>query len=110
MANTYNWRIMQLDAKIHENDLDNVIYTVHWRYSAEDNSDEANPIHADIIGTLGVTYNPDEPFIQYADLTKEDVVGWLEAGLDVENMKSNLDQQIELQKNPVDEYLRPDWD
>lgn len=110
MANTYNWKILQLDAKIHENDLDNVIYTIHWRYVAEDNSDEANPISRDIIGTLGVTYNPDEPFIEYADLTKEDVVGWLEDELDVENMKSNLDQQIELQKNPVDEYLRPDWD
>jgi hypothetical protein len=110
MANTYNWKILQLDAKIHENDLDNVIYTVHWRFCAEDNSDEANPIVRDIIGTLGVTYNPDEPFIEYDNLTKEDVVGWLEAGLDVENMKSNLDQQIELQKNPVDEYLRPDWD
>ena len=110
MANTYNWSILQLDAKIHEHDLDNVIYTIHWRYVAEDNSDEANPIHSDIIGTLGVTYNPDEPFIEYADLTKEDVVGWLEAGLDVENMKSSLDKQIELQKNPVDKYLRPDWD
>lgn len=110
MANTYNWKILQLDAKIHENDLDNVIYTIHWRYVAEDNSDEANPISRDIIGTLGVTYNPDEPFIEYADLTKEDVVGWLEAGLDVDNMKFNLDQQIELQKHPVDEYLRPDWD
>ena len=40
----------------------------------------------------GVTYNPDEPFIEYADLTKADVVGWLEAGLDVDNMKSNLDR------------------
>lgn len=110
MAITYNWKISQLDAKIRENDLDNVIYNIHWIYVAEDNSDEANPIVRDIIGTLGVVYNPDEPFIEYADLTKADVVGWLEAGLDVENMKSNLDQQIELQKNPVDEYLRPDWD
>ena len=56
-----------------------------------------------------MTYDPDN-FIPYADLTKDDVVEWLEAGLDVEAMKTNLDNQIELEINPVDEVLRPDWD
>ena len=65
-------------------------------------------IQASSIGTLGVTYDPDN-FIPYADLTKDDVVAWLEAGLDVEAMKESLDNQIELQINPVDETLRPDW-
>ena len=108
MANTYNWRINALDAKIHENDLDNVIYTVHYIFIGQDDSEE--PVSASSIGTLGVQYNPEEPFIEYADLTKEDVVGWLEAGLDVEAMKQNIDKQIELKKNPVDETLRPNWD
>ena len=48
-------------------------------------------------------------FIPYADLTKEDVVGWLEAGLDVDSMKKNIDKQIELKIHPVNETLRPDW-
>ena len=108
MANTYSWRINALDAKIHENDLDNVIYTVHYTFIGQDDSEE--PVSASSIGPLGVQYNPEEPFIQYDDLTKEDVVGWLEAGLDVETMKQNIDNQIELKKNPVDETLRPNWD
>jgi hypothetical protein len=108
MANTYNWRINALDAKIHKDDLDNVIYTVHWSFTGQDDSEE--PVSASSIGTLGVQYNPEEPFIEYDDLTKEDVVGWLESELDVEAMKQNIDNQIELQKNPVDETLRPDWD
>jgi hypothetical protein len=58
---------------------------------------------------MGVEYDPGN-FIPYADLTKDDVVAWLEAGLDVEAMKENLDNQIELEINPVDETLRPDWD
>ena len=99
MANTYNWRINALDAKIHENDLDNVIYTVHWSFIGQDDSEE--PVSASSIGTLGVQYNPEEPFIQYDDLTKEDVVGWLEAGLDVETMKQNIDNQIELLKAQI---------
>ena len=108
MANTHSWRINALDAKIHENDLDNVIYTVHWSFIGQDDSEK--PVSASSIGTLGVQYNPENPFISYDDLTKEDVVGWLEDGLDVDSMKESLDKQIELQKNPVDETLRPDWD
>jgi hypothetical protein len=98
---------VQLDEKIKENDLDNVIYTVHYRFYAEDDSDPK--IVRDIIGCIGVEYDPDN-FIPYEDLTKEDVVGWLEADLNVEGMKQNLDQEINLIKNPVDEYLKPDWD
>ena len=107
MKNTYNWKINALDAKIHENDLDNVIYTVHYTFIGQDDSEE--PVMASSIGTLGVQYNPENPFIPYADLTKEDVVGWLEAGLDVDSMKKNIDRQIELKIHPVNETLRPDW-
>ena len=106
MANTYNGKINALDAKIQDGDNSDVIYTVHWSYIATDESGEHT---ASSIGTLGVSYDPDN-FIPYADLTKDDVVSWLEAGLDVEAMKSNLDNQIELQINPVDETLRPNWD
>ena len=108
MANTYSWRINALDAKIHENDLDNVIYTVHYTFIGQDDSEE--PVSASSIGTLSVQYNPEDPFIEYDDLVKSDVVGWLEEGLDVDSMKESLDNQIELKKNPVDETLRPDWD
>jgi hypothetical protein len=59
---------------------------------------------------MGLEYNPEEPFIEYTDLTKEDVVGWLEERLDVEAMQESLDNQIELKINPVDEVLRPNWD
>ena len=108
MANTYKWKINALDAKIQENDLDNVIYTIHWSFIGQDNSEE--PVSASSIGTLGVQYTEENPFIPYEDLTKEDVVGWLEEGLDVDSMKENLDRKIELIKNPVDETLRPNWD
>jgi len=108
MANTYNWKINALDAKIHKDDLDNVIYTVHWSFIGQDDSEK--PVSASSIGTLGVQYTEENPFIPYEDLTKEDVVGWLEEGLDVDSMKENLDRKIELIKNPVDEILRPNWD
>ena len=108
MANTYNWQISQLDAKIHENNLDNVIYNIHWNLIASDNS--VPPYQQSSIGVCGVKYVEGDPFIPYADLTKENVVSWLESSLDDESIKQNLDNKIELQKNPVDEYLNPDWD
>jgi hypothetical protein len=99
MANTYKWTINALDAKISQDGNDNVVYTIHWGYTASDDSDPVNM--ASSIGTYGVEYDADN-FTPYADLTEADVVGWLEAGLDVDSMKSNLDSQIELKANPVD--------
>ena len=66
---------------------------------------------ASSIGTLSVDFSDDAEFIPYESLTKEDVVGWLEAGLDnLDSMKENLSRQIELQKNPVEVYHTPDWE
>lgn len=96
MANTYNWKINRLDAKIHEDDLDNVIFIVHWTLFAQDDSTE--PIRANSIGTLSVEYVKGEPFIPYSELTKQDVVGWLESGLNVDDIKSRLDNEIKLKK------------
>ena len=108
MANSYDWKINQLDAKIKQDGKDNVIYTIHWTYIAKDDS-EPDKFMASSIGTLSVEYKDGDPFIEYADLKKSDVVSWLDAGIDVDSMKANLDSQIALQKNPVDEYLHPDW-
>ena len=107
--NTYHWQIVQLDAKIQEEGKDNVIYTIHWRFTAKDEN-EPEKYQATSIGAEGIQYKEGDDFIEYADLQKSDVVGWLEGLLDVDQMKLDLDNQIELQKNPVDEYLNPDWD
>ena len=105
MANkiTYEWEINALDAKIKEDDHSDVIYNVHWGYNASKGDYTAN-----MIGTHSVVYDKDN-FIEYSDLKKDDVVKWLEDGLDVDSMKLNLKGQIELQENPVDVVLRPDW-
>lgn len=107
MANTYNWIISALDAKIKDDNLENVIYNIHWRYYASNG--EVEPITATRIGVLNVKYKEGNPFIPYDDLTKNEVIAWLDAGLDVDNLKIQLDKDIELQKNPINETLYPDW-
>lgn len=98
MANTYKWTINALDAKISHDSKDNVIETIHWGYSAVDN-DDATKV-ASSIGTLSIEYDADN-FTKYSSLKEADVIGWLEAGLNVDDMKANLDAQIVLQKVPV---------
>ena len=114
MANTYIWQIHALNAKIKEDEKDNVIFSVKYTYTAIDNSEP--PIQAGSIGTLGVEYKEGDPFIEYADLKKSDVVSWIEDGVDVDGLKEQLDRDVinqikrkELLKNPVDETLYPDW-
>ena len=99
MANTYKWTINALDAKISHDSKDNVINTIHWGYSAVDNDDDTKV--ASSIGTHSVEYDKDN-FTEYASIKESDVIAWLEAGLDVDSMKANLDTQIALQKAPVD--------
>ena len=100
---SYKWVINALDAKLKEEDHDNVIYNVHWGYYAD-----KGDISVSMIGTYGVVYDKDN-FIEYDKLKKSDVTKWLEAGLDVDSMKANLSDQISKLENPTDVVLRPEW-
>ena len=98
MANTYKWTINALDAKISHDNKDNVVETIHWGYSAVDNDDDTKT--ASSIGTYSVEYDKDN-FTEYDDLKESNVIAWLEEGLQVADLKAQLDAQIALQKAPV---------
>lgn len=100
---SYSWVINALDAKIKEDSKDNVVYNVHWGYNANKGDHNVN-----MIGTHSVAYDKDN-FVEYSELKKSDVEGWLEASLDVDSMKSSLAGQISVLENPVDVTLRPNW-
>jgi len=104
----YKWIIHQLEAKIKQDNLDNVIYRIHWELIGVDS--ENSDYWSNRLGAEDVKYIEGEPFTPYADLTKEQVVGWLSSLLDVEVLKSNIAENIEIKRNPVNEYLTPDWD
>ena len=53
-----------------------------------------------MIGTYSPKYD-EKDFIEYKKLTKDNVVTWLELNLDVENMKTSLNNDIAIQKTPV---------
>ena len=100
---SYSWVINGFDAKINHDSKDNVIYAIHWSYNANKGDHNAN-----MIGSDQVEYNADS-FIEYKDLKKSDVIGWLEAKLDVAKMQKSLSDQIALKEAPVDVMLKPEW-
>jgi len=107
MKINYNWIIHQLEAKIKQDELENVIYRIHWELVGID--DENPDYWSNRVGAEDVKYIEGEDFTPYSDLTKEQVVSWLESLLDVEVLKSNIAKNIEIKRNPVDEYLSPPW-
>jgi len=90
MPNTYSWNIAAVDRKPTDGDLSDVIYNVHWRYTA----DNGNDVTATIIGTQSIAAPDSESFIAYADVTEANVISWIESEMDLTEMKSNLDAQI----------------
>jgi len=96
--NTYTWFIASLDCKINEDNLQDVVYNVNWRYSAINEEG----VMALTYGGLLVSPPSAEDFTPYDQLTKEQIIGWLEAGLNVPAITADLDNQINLIVNPVD--------
>lgn len=105
--NTYNWIISALECKVNgEDDLKNVVYTVHWRYNATNE----NEITVDTYGAQIVGSPDPAVFTPYADITKAQVVAWLEILIDVPAMNEALDARILLIENPVDVTLPPPFE
>jgi hypothetical protein len=110
MAITYKWDIPQMNAHIQAEGEQNVIYTVHWRYSG---SEEVSGIKYSntIIGAQSFTYKAGEPFTPYenSEAFENVVIGWLEDVLDVAQMAKSIEDNINLQINPVNEDLYFTW-
>ncbi len=92
-----DWQISAMDCKVSEDNLSDVVYLVHWRCSATEDGYSAS-----VYSTCSLPAPDPANFIAYADLTKEEVLNWIWAnGVDKAATEAAVQQQIELQKNPV---------
>jgi hypothetical protein len=98
MATTYTWSIQQMDRLT----SDGFVVTVHYNVSAVDGDYSASTY-----GTVGYTEQPGEQYTPYADLTEQQVVGWVQDSLGKDTVEASLATQIEAQKNPVQESGMP---
>ena len=96
MTITYTWTVVQMDAYPEVDGEQDVVFTVHWTLNGTNGTYSGSTY-----GSVGVTVNPDEPFTPYADLTQEQVLGWIwTSGVDKDANEANVAQQIENQINP----------
>jgi len=110
MAITYKWDIPQMNAHIEAEGQDNVIYTVHYRYTGSETSG-GKTYSSTSIGTQSYTYVAGDPFTPFADTEAFEavVIGWLEGSLDVPAMKATIAAEIATEIAPVNEDLTFTW-
>lgn len=95
---TYNWTITQMDRLT----SDGFVVTVHYRVEASDDTNTAS-----IYGTVGYSQDPEASPTPYDDLTKEQVVGWVQTSLRKEVIEEALQSQLDALAAPVQESGLP---
>ena len=110
MAITYKWDIPAMNAHIQAEGEENVIYTVHYRYTGSKESN-GKVYSSTNIGSQGYTYVAGDSFTPYenTEAFQDVVIGWLEESLDVEQMQASIASDIQYQITPVNEDLHFTW-
>jgi len=97
MTITYTWQVVQMNAYPEVDGETDVVFTVHWTLSGTDGTYSGSSY-----GSVGVTVDASAPFTPYADLTQDQVLGWVwTSGVDKDAQEANVAAQIENQVNPT---------
>ena len=98
MAISYLWNVQQMDCYPEYEGEADVVFAVHWRLNATDGTYSGSAY-----GSIGLTLDPDADFVSFADLTEEQVIGWVQDALgeeQVDALEANVAKLIEDQANP----------
>ena len=97
---TITWNISAMNCYPQAEGQTNVVFTVHWTCSGTQVQD-GKTYNGSVYSTCGVTYTAGSTYIPYAELTKEDVLGWIWAsGVDKDAIEAAVQQQIDTAINP----------
>lgn len=93
---TFNWQVTAMDCHPQEGSETDVVFTVHWTCSGTQDTYSAS-----VYNTCSVPA-PEGSFTPYADLTQEQVLGWVWAnGVDKDVTEAAVQQQIDAKINPT---------
>jgi hypothetical protein len=99
---TFNWQIVSMPAYPQEAGQSDVVFQVNWECQAQEQSlDLMTAYSATSAGSVPVNYVAGAPYTQYADLTQEQVWGWINPSIDRPAIEANLQALIDAQKNPT---------
>jgi hypothetical protein len=91
MTTTTTWNIAQLE----RHTADGIVFTAHYTVDANDGTYSAGAY-----GSIGLEA-PEDNVIPYADLTPEIVIGWVQDKLNVEEIETALQAQLDQQRTPT---------
>ena len=100
MAIGYTWDVSTVDTYPTKDSKSDVVYNVHWRLTATDDTNkdsDGNNWTATTYGSQSVDTSDLSSFIEWSSLKASDVQGWVEAALTsdtVTSIKTSLDAQI----------------
>ena len=92
----FTWTVTQLDCYPQADNQTDVVFTVHWQLTGTDET-----FSGSVYSTCGVPA-PTNSFTPYADLTLDQVLGWIWInGVDKDSAEAAVQAQIDAQKNPT---------
>ena len=100
MAISYAWDVSTVDTYPTKDSNADVVYNVHWRLTATDDTNkdsDGNNWTAGVYGSQGLDTDNISSFVAFGSLNAAKVQGWVEAALGADTvtaMKAGLDAQI----------------
>lgn len=96
MTTQITWSVTAMDCYPQADGETDVVFTVHWTCAGTDGT-----YNASVYSTCGVTYSAGTPYTPYAQLTQEQVLGWIwGSGVDKAATEAAVQAQIDNQINP----------
>jgi len=92
---TFTWTVSRLDCYPQSDDKTNVVFNIHWRCTGTDGTHEGT-----VYSTASIPA-PTDSFTEFADLTQEQVLGWVWTAYgNKDNVEEAVQAQIDAQINP----------
>jgi hypothetical protein len=103
MALEYKWTINNIKCYSNYNGLNNIVKNVAWTFTCTDT--DTNKTAS--VSSYSEFSNPEtENFIQYSDLTINNVISWIKTQFSVDNLKQELQNELSRlalpEETPVD--------
>ena len=76
MANTYTWVVNSMVSYPQAEGYTDVVFQINWACNGTDGT-----YMGALVGSIGIKLDSNAPYTPYANLTEEQVVGWVKEGL-----------------------------
>lgn len=90
-----NWIISNWDVKVNEDNLNDVVVTLHWRRQFTEGE-----VTVDTYGAQTLPAPDPAAFTPIDEISKDMLISWLESSLNVEAIDAGLDAKMQEKLNP----------